>query len=176
MRSTKIEVEWSILPRRNRNRPRRTNRAAKIKRLAVDDDMVVEHFYKFAPAALRIAAIRLRIGHRAHEFLPVARMPIGRHVVVVKAARALVKTSSANRRERPLPYRALVRDRAVGMSGKRHRVWEGRQRTDRFAAIVAHGVLAVARSLRMLVLAIEERLRTTQLRGMRLEVVLDWRL
>ena len=103
-------------------------------------------------------------------------MPVGRHVVVVETARALVDASRADGRKRALPDSALVRYRAVGMSCQRDGIRERRERRDRFALVVAHGIRAVARSLRMRMLAVEEHPCAAKFRRVRAEVFADRRI
>ena len=126
LRHAPLEVQRSVLPRRNRHNPRRGYRTPEHDRLAMHDKMVVEDLHEFAPATLRIAAPRLRVGHRHHQVLAPARMPERRDVVVSEAARAFVYAPRAYRREWTLPHGAFVRNREVGMAGERDGVRERR--------------------------------------------------
>jgi biotin carboxyl carrier protein len=101
---------------------------------------------------------------------------VGDTVVVLEAMPAFVNAAGSDGRERPLPYRPLVRNGVVRMSRERDGVRERREGPHRFATVAAGAEPGVARALRMLVLAVEERLSLVERRGVRLHEFLYRRL
>ena len=132
--------------------------------------MVVEHVDEESAASF----LRRKAFHPVLALLRAVeriRAVIAALSVVVTGAQA----AGVDGRERPLPDAALVGQRLVRVPRDRHRVRERREGARRLAVVV-RGLAVAARSLRMRVLDVEERLRARQLVRVFTEPRLDGRL
>ena len=102
-------------------------------------------------------------------------MPECGNVVVFESAEGLVQASGADGRERALPDGSLVRDGIVGVPSECNSIRKRRQRPHGRTVVIARGT-SVARSLRMRMLAVEERLVLGKRRCVLLHIRFDGRI